>query len=749
MRTRILFVLVGILVLLPGAAGAQQTQNRSVVEILPVGPPPAELPPRTYGLYDFHTTLEIGGQVANIHGNNEVYRSQLNYSDGFRLFGLNFEGKAKDPGAFFTRMYLRGAGWGGDPYNWAYYGLSKDRWFDFKASYVRSDYFFQYPGYTRDQHRNDQERRRQSYELTLFPQRPLRVRLGYFRNSSFTTSVSPMLTTYDFSRDEFAMFEPLRQTYDEVLIGVDWNIQKWSFFFDYSWRHFRNDRFLEVVTPPVPNVGNTPFFPPTFTSTTFLNFAERAYPARGHIPFVRLTITGRPHRTFDLSARLVYSRAKFDYTRAEINDGQTYNPSGAPPPSLITSFFSSAGETIRPNTLFDISGVWRPLKGLTISDTFRFNGFDISGGDLTNIFNICSVATSACVPGFSGANLVNLFDVDYFVNRFEIRYDFTNWLGVRAGHRHLHRDTTLLHNATTCAGAALPGCVGGTLDNELELEPATRVANVAMLGGDLRIHRTFTMYLDWERGGIDSVFNRIRRGHRTTARVRTRWQPTQGAAFSASYFLFDMRAPAPNVDSNQRNRGFTLDFSLTRWERFYWDIGYARNDVSSFTDIGRRNSAGDFVMVDGFTGVDCTFVGGVPLRSVAFNLPCRPSTYIDNNNYAYVDLGGRIIGNLHGEIGYRVYTATGTYPPSDPEVTCPLLYFGPCENYDLDPITGLPVRLEWGGLNFHQPNAGLRYVFSDNVTWKAGWRWYGYNLKFGSLTDYKAHIVTTSVLLSF
>lgn len=742
MRTRILIVLIGLLVLLASPALAQQSQKRSEVELLPVGPPAKELTPKTWRLYDFHTTMEIGGQFADRHGSLEVYRSQVNYTSGARLFGFNFEGKARDPNALFTRMYFQAGGWGGDPYNWFRYGLSKDKWFDLKADYLRSDYFFIIPGFARNQHRNDQQRRRQNFDLTLLPQRKVRFRLGYSRNSSF----GPTLTTYDFSRDEFTMFEPLRQTYDEYKIGADWNIQRWSFFFDYSWRHFRNDRFLEVVTPPVPNPGNS--VPPPATNTAFLNVANRFYPGRGHIPYVRFTIAGRPHRTLDVSARILYSRAKFDYSRFELNDGRTYDPSGAPVSVLITSLLNSLGSTIRPNTVADLSVNWRPVPKLTISDTFRFNGFNISGGDVTNTSTGCSAVSTACVSGSSAENLINLIDVDYFVNRFEIRYDPVRWLGLRAGERHAHRDTRMVHNTFDCAGAFLPGCTGGTLTFDQEIEPATRVTNVLLLGGDFRPHRTFGLFVDYERGGIDSTFNRIRRGHRVTARVRGRWEPTPGVRFNASWVQFDLRAPSPDVDSNQRNRGFSLDFGLTRWQRFYWDIGYSRNDVSSFTDIGRR-TGGAFLLVDGPTGVDCTLSGGVWLRSTTLGLPCRPSTYIDNNNYAYFDLGGRLVGNLHGEVGYRVFSASGTYAPSDPEGTCPLIYFGPCSDFPSLLPTFPVIRVEWGGFNLHEPHAQLQYVFSDNVSLKAGWRWYGYNVKRGSLSDYKAHIVTTSLVVKF
>jgi hypothetical protein len=52
-------------------------------------------------------------------------------------------------------------------------------------------------------------------------------------------------------------------------------------------------------------------------------------------------------------------------------------------------------------------------------------------------------------------------------------------------------------------------------------------------------------------------------------------------------------------------------------------------------------------------------------------------------------------------------------------------------------------------MNFHQPHLMLRYVVNDNLSFKGGWRWYGYNLKLGTESDYKTHIVTTSMVVSF
>lgn len=52
-------------------------------------------------------------------------------------------------------------------------------------------------------------------------------------------------------------------------------------------------------------------------------------------------------------------------------------------------------------------------------------------------------------------------------------------------------------------------------------------------------------------------------------------------------------------------------------------------------------------------------------------------------------------------------------------------------------------------LKYHQPHLGVRYAFSDNVSWKAGWRYYDYNQQGGTFSDYDAHVITTSLVLNF
>ncbi|MFQ5722843.1 MAG: hypothetical protein ACE5G6_00010 [Terriglobia bacterium] len=709
MRIPTLVALCGALALLApplaSPAHAQQTQKRSEVELMPVEPPPEPLAPQPWGLYDLSLTLEFGHQQSVVKGNNDVYRSHLNYSDGFRVFNFNLRGQGRD-GAFLSDFYLQGAGWGGDPSNWLRYGASKDKWFDFRATYRRNDYFWVFPGFARDQHTNDQQRRWQTYDLTLFPKQPVRVRLGYSRNSSFGFA----LTTQDFSRDEFLLFEPLRQTYDEYRGGVEWTIRPWNFFFEQSYRFLRNDRFLFL--PDAFNPGNDP------TDAAFLTDLERRQPIRARIPFTRFTIAGRPHPTLDVTARIVHSKVEIDATRFETAAGRTFL--GADVQETLTS----ALDADRPYTVADASATWRPLPRLTLSNDFRFDQYDISSAGAFGEFEFFPLLGTSNIEQVDQLRQLNLRG---FRNRFEGRYDFTRWLGARAGFTVHHRDVQVVELELE------DGIV-----EEQEKKNFNLNTRSFLLGLHVRPRRTLSLFFDLERGNATGVFTRVSPNNFNRIRLRGRWEPVEGVKLNASWFVFEndnfnlptsVELFGSDLDVNPdgrhsfRNRGVAVDLQLTRFQRAYLNLGYSRNDITSRTDVAFFN---------GFTFP----LGFVPQGG--------ESVYIANDNYAYLDFGGRLVGNLYGDAGYRVLFTTGTFPASDPLGVCDPLGSGSCAATALGPL-----EMNRGGLNFHQPHVALRYAFSDNLNWKAGWRWYGYNVKGGTLSDYKSHIVTTSLVLTF
>lgn len=744
MRIRTLMIFCGLLglwvALAPVSAVAQQTEKRSEIELLPVSPPP-ELPVRPWGPYTLSVGLEFGGQIADVSGNHEVWESQQNYRDGFRVFGFSLRGKATDSKALFTDFYAEGGGWGNEPYSWVRFGLSRDKWFDFRGNYRESEYNWFFPNFARSQHLNDTKRRLQDYTLTFFPKQKFRLKLGYKRNSSF----GPTLTTLDFSRGEFPVFEPLRQTYDEYTIGGEVNIQKWLIVGEYGYRFFRNDRFVSLFENDarallICGAATCPNDP---ADAARLFEWERLYPSRGKIPFASLNIVGRPHRTLEANARLVYSWGKSDFTRSEFFDGRTFSQGGANPSTTITMDQEAFGESKRPMTTLNGNLTWRPWHELTVTNNFEFYGYDIAGfsdeardiGCGNGTVAGCPLEATPAIPGdpLSGEQRLFksiLFDLDTFRNRTELRYDFTDWLGVRGGFNYVHRTFQHVMFEQFFEDGSLE-------DEEFEDEGFDYINRSWLFGAELRFHRKAQFFFDGEVGDNTRVFTRTGPANLDRYRLRGKFEPWNGIRFNASWFIFDNQnfdLPIPNADfvngvvttpetiagrHSARNRGFSADFQLARFERAYFDIGYSRNDVTTITDVA-------------FYVASRALANGVSL-------------YVLNDNYFYFDVGGRLVGKLYGEAGYRLVDSSGSFPPSDPPDACEPFLVRSCTNLTtLDPIGFFD-----GGLRYHMPNASVRYSFSDNVSWKAGWRYYRYNQQGGAFSDYKAHVLTTSIVLNF
>lgn len=727
MPIRTLLSVVGLVALIcswVSPARAQQTEERIADELLPIREP-VEPPASLYGdLFDVSTTLELGGQFARVRGNNEVYRSHLNFSDGFRLFNFQTRGQGRE-GAFLSDFYLQMGGWGGDPQNWARFGASKDKWFDFKGQYRRQDYFWVFPGFARNQHRNDQERRLQSYDLTLLPRRPLRFKLGYTRNSSFGLA----LTTQDFSRDEFLVFEPIRNTYDEYRAGVEATYQRWNFFVEQGYRFLRNDRLITSSSACGSGVTAACVAAGTFDpgndagDPTVLTNLERNQPIRDRIKFTRATVVGRPRDDVEVTARVVHSDIDTDASRFERLFGSTFTGVDA------VETFATLIEADRPYTTVDTSATWQPYRRLTVSNHFRFDQWNLGGAGTFTDFTFFPLLGSLSSEAVIEQRQLNL---EGYRNRLEGRYDLNRFLSVRGGFEYQHRDVELVEWEFECAdpGTVTAPFCPSIVDFDEERERIDLNSRSFLLGVIARPLPTLSLFFDLERGNATGVFTRLSANNVDRIRVRSKWEPTTGVRLMASWFVFDntnldLPIQASGLDQpgqhSVRNRGVSVDFQFFRFPRGYLNLGYSRNDVTAQSDV---------------------------LFFPFFTPTIGRSLYVANDNYIYIDFGGRIAGNLWGDAGYRVVTTSGTFPPSDPVRVCDPFVPGSCDNTGgLAPLSVNPFG--WGGLNYHQPHAALRYEVNETVSWKGGWRWYGYNQKLGTISDYKAHIITTSLVLTF
>lgn len=227
------------------------------------------------GNYRIHQTLEFGDRLNEINGNIDTYDTFLNLGSGLRLFDYSFDMRSLNhAGTFFDNLSFSNFGYGGDPNDVSRLRIEKNKWYDFHLLFRRDKNFWDYnlfanplnpaalnpvgspntgcivsppsaarpglPGYcsnpaiadTTSPHALDLVRRMQDYDLTLFPQSKVRVRIGYSHDRDqgpgfFTTdsgSVPDFPQTYSYTTNayragvDFRVFPRTTISYDQFLI---------------------------------------------------------------------------------------------------------------------------------------------------------------------------------------------------------------------------------------------------------------------------------------------------------------------------------------------------------------------------------------------------------------------------------------------------------------------------------------------------------------------------------------------------
>ena len=159
MRTLLTFLLI------PAALLAQDTVAPTTGE--KVGPVRGE----NTGDYNVVQSWEFGYRFASIGGSQDEYRSDVNYTDGFRLLSSSLAANSKDGhGRWFDEIVLTTQGLGNDPYESAVLRVQKNRLYRYDMTWRQNAYFN--PGLTvaSGEHLENTTYGWQDHELTLFPQ---------------------------------------------------------------------------------------------------------------------------------------------------------------------------------------------------------------------------------------------------------------------------------------------------------------------------------------------------------------------------------------------------------------------------------------------------------------------------------------------------------------------------------------------------------------------------------------------------
>lgn len=642
---------------------------------------------RNWGVYSTTSTLELGYRFVDTSGSNARYLSDVNVRDGFRVLESSVDMRARPgTGLLFDYLHSEINNAGGDLSQNFSLKMDKSRWYRFDSQVRRFNYY-RSPGPNFALGFRDYDLRQQisDFNLRMFPQRKFRINAGYGRSMA-KGRYNP---TYSFQRDIFQLFGDTRWEANDYRLGADATYRRWDFNVEQLYRNFRNDP--QISGRPGGDLGFAP------NDNGRITFLDRFTPQRSRALVTRAGIRGNIADRVHVTLRGLHDDERMRAGYFELASGRDNN--GVNFPQNFLRLGDQRGIIERPSSRLD-AGISIDLnKHLTLSNTFSYNSFKISGDTEILTTTIRQPATGPQTTTNSRIVASNyITDLSSYWNTLELNFNWGRKFSANAGWRAMQRDVTIQSNylnATSALSATNP-----TITNEGE-----SIDTHAFIGG-LRIRPTTgtSFMVDVEKGQNNNAFVRINPLDYTKVRVRAQVQATDKIGFSGTFTSLDRTNPTPQVENDSNARSYTVAVNLEPVSRVWIDAGYDYHDL---------NARGDILYT--------TLINNVQTRVSG------KSIYYARINSLYWNSRFALTKQLDLIMFYYYIMDRGA----------PSVSLGPN-----DVVNALPLRR-------HNPEFRLAYRFNNHVTGNLSYRHYSYNEREFAVQDYRSNILTSSLRFTF
>jgi hypothetical protein len=554
------------------------------------------------------STLEVGVRGIEVNGNDNKYRSDLNYRPGFRVFDSSFLIENKENrGNFFDSALVTVSGWGGDPSGMFRVNIERTGFYKFDSNIRRVKYINNLSNHALNEHNANTDHGFGDFDLSIFPEREsLRFRIGYSFNR---TGGDGGFTTRAYS-DEFPVLSHVDTSSDDFRSAIEGKVYGFNLGLNYGFRKF-NDRtryFIEGL-----NLGNNP------TNTARLFSFERNYPIEGTTNFVNFHAQRTFAKKFDFTARLIHSMTSTDFNLTETLTGRDNSNN-----QVDLDRFAISGEAKRPQTRGDLGMTYRVTDDFRISNTFTWDQFNISGGNQffeelrrrnaagTPLATTLTSTLSHRITAYRRAT--NLLEADYQVNHrfgFNIGYRYTDRrVEIEGSDRNLSSPTPT------------------TISEEFENKTHGLIA-----GFRAKPINNWVIFADVEHGKADNVFTRLANYDFTNFRIRNRAN-YKAFSFNASFVSREndnpsrsVETPPVNFTAETKSRTLALSADWNISPDYMFSGGYTYQNLTARADI-------------------IVPVGGVRLAGI--------SEFFIRDSYFFFDVHARPIKRVSLFASYRI-----------------------------------------------------------------------------------------------
>ena len=691
------------------------------------GNPPQTAEGWENGGYLIHQTIEAGFRISDTTGSQEMYDSLVNLQTGPRILEqmLSMHSTTHES-LLFDNLFISSFGWGGDPNNTLRVRIDKNKWYDFRSSFIRDQNYFNYNLLANplnpptsspnvpvlfSPHNFGMTRRMSDLDLTLLPQSRISLRLGYSRNNMTGSSYNSLN-----NGAVGLLYQPWNTTLNSYRFGVDYKfLPRTVISYDQFLDYYKGDTswqvapFVSALVPgtsstvalgiPFNTLGGTPCAPPAgqplIDSTgTLTNIACNGYfnytrsnLVRTSMPTERVSLHSNYFERLDLSASYAYSSADMDAPLDEFFNGLVSRS------ELRQSTATGPGEAKRISNVADLGATFHFTKHLRLVETFRFWSYRIPENfNLTEtdwiVPGVSSCAPPACslltpisstVPTVSATSDQLSFNQKWTRNQVDLIWDASKRFGGRVGFRYDDRAFTSL-NLTTAAEDHIP--IHGY---------------TALLGFWLKPATAWRLNFNWENINNDNSVVLIGSRKESRYRILANYTPKPWAVLGASMNLWQNSNGSAFTDYRGHNRNYGFTASLAPKEHLGFEFAFNYTDYLQNTFIC-FNDADTSLAVVANAG-SCTANGyndsRNPLLTYGF--------YTSQTYYGLASVMFRPIPRLTLQLGYSVTSVGGETPQFN----------------SLQPLGSLQY-------NYAQPLANLAVDLGHNLEAKAGWNYYQY-----------------------
>ncbi len=495
---------------------------------------------------------------SNFQGSRDMYRSQLDYGEGPKLFNTRFQVSVpKGSNTYFDRIEVRLNSWGGEPYSRASVRFHKDKIYDLDVDYQKVEYFSSIPqfanpfferGLLQSQHVFDIGQRYGRARITFAPGGKISPYLAW----DHTDRHGPVKTTLDAGGDEFLINTLYDNRSNDLRAGVNFNLGRFNLLLEGGNRYYRdNSQTLTTGFQP----GNS--LSKMFGRDIILNGYAADNDSTARIPFGNGIAQWRPVDSLMLRGKVSYSMASMDPVFSDVLNGNFFSfPMSAFYQGQRQNVFGGAAK--RPSIYGDFSAEWAPFDRFRLIERFNTYRFHVSSDSISNsvflrVEPLLATGIIEELPQLSQSGQFLALNND--LQELQGLFYVTPRLIARIGHRFEHREITVVDTFQFDRNVVIAGLsYDFSMRNRISAEYEYGMTDQPLMRTDV---------VDFQR-----------------ARLRGRFSPFESLEFNGSATLFDNEDDdMPEIDFTSRSRDYSLQFSYAPITRISFSGGFERSNI--------------------------------------------------------------------------------------------------------------------------------------------------------------------------